>query len=271
MNPGLVNPTRKDSFMAKFLRRRYAITSRANEKMDWLKSLWTAQGIRKHGACLVFGAKIVKEVLVKKRPRILCEILREGEPTVADQGDIFQLSRTLFSEIDEMGTGSPCLAVEAPPLLPRHEFQAPTGLELICPFTDPQNLGAVARSSVGFGLQKIHLTKESAHPFLPRAIRASAGTVFDLQFSEGPPLAEVDIHFTSKAPHLALDMKGSPIDQVHWSKDMYLLLGEEGRGLPAGLSVTRATIPIAGTESLNAAVAAAIAIYVYRKAHPAGY
>jgi RNA methyltransferase, TrmH family len=46
---------------------------------------------------------------------------------------------------------------------------------------------------------------------------------------------------------------------------LYLVLGEEGRGVPDSLALKRLKIPMASaTESLNATVAGSIALYGYR-------
>ena len=55
----------------------------------------------------------------------------------------------------------------------------------------------------------------------------------------------------------------------HWPKDIRLLVGEEGPGLPPITSGTRLAVPMTGSvESLNAVVAAGMALYAYRVQHP---
>jgi len=56
-----------------------------------------------------------------------------------------------------------------------------------------------------------------------------------------------------------LDMSGENIYSFPWPKDVHLILGEEGQGLPETLRVKRLKIPMSGkVESLNATVAASI-------------
>jgi TrmH family RNA methyltransferase len=66
-----------------------------------------------------------------------------------------------------------------------------------------------------------------------------------------------------------LDMNGRNIYEMVWPRDMYLVVGEEGQGLPEELKATRVSIPMrASIESLNAVAAAAIALFSYRQRFP---
>jgi TrmH family RNA methyltransferase len=125
-------------------------------------------------------------------------------------------------------------------------------------------LGACLRSAESFGVSNIILLKESAFPFHPKAIRASSGSCFRLPLFEGPSLKE----FTAEGL-LALDMNGESLDQFDWQPNGRLLVGEEGQGLPERISATRISIPMRSSlDSMNATVAASIALFSYRLRHP---
>ena len=54
-----------------------------------------------------------------------------------------------------------------------------------------------------------------------------------------------------------------------WPKDVRLLVGEEGPGLPPFSFGKRIAIPMTeSVESLNAVAAASMALYAYRVQHP---
>ncbi len=255
--------------MAKSLRRRFEISSNSNDRYKWLKELWTGRGIREEKACLVFGNKITREIMTAKKIEILYECIRENDMSLLDTVDVLQFSNELFKEIDELGTGSSFLVVRPPEIEAWVSGSTPQGLEMVCPYSDPHNLGATVRSALAFGISKVILTKESANPFLPRSIRASSGAVFHLKFEQGPALAEVCSALTALpvGTAAALDMKGTPLPQFAWKEKMYLVAGEEGQGIPT-TKLPRAAIPMQGTESLNAAVAASLAMYTYRTKFP---
>lgn len=256
--------------MGKFLRRRYDISSRQNDRFKWVKDLWNARSVRQEKACLVFGHKIVKELVQSGRHKILFECLRGSDVSMVEGVDILQFSSDLFDEIDELGTKASFLVVQTPPI---EEWvqppPPPSGLELVLPFSDPTNLGAAVRSAKGFGVEQIILTNEASHPFLPRSIRASAGAVFGMKFKHGPPLAEIcqQMQGLKIGSTAVLDIEGTAVHDFPWTDKMYLIAGEEGRGVPK-IKIPRARIPTQNIESLNAAVAVSVALFAYRVRFP---
>lgn len=255
--------------MTKFLRKRYEITSSSNEKFKWLKDLWTGRAIRENKACLVFGSKIVREIVEQNKLQILFECIRANDLSLVDNADVLQFSNELFREIDELGTGTSFLVVRPPEMSEWNPGTPPLGLDMICPYSDPHNLGATVRSALAFGASRVILTKEAANPFLPRAVRASSGAVFQMKFLNGPSLADTctSLQTLPVGTAAVLDMKGTPIHQFPWKDKMYLVAGEEGQGVPS-TKLPHASIPMQGTESLNAAVAASLAMYTFRMKHP---
>ena len=69
---------------------------------------------------------------------------------------------------------------------------------------------------------------------------------------------------------VALDVSGADLSTFNWPKNVCLLVGEEGQGLPRNKLLPRTvSIPMAtGMHSLNAMVAASIGLYAYRLQHP---
>jgi RNA methyltransferase, TrmH family len=142
----------------------------------------------------------------------------------------------------------------------------PEGSEVILPIGDPRNLGALARSALGFGINRIILTQEACHPFLPHSVKASAGAVLKIDFFiAGKKTNELPL----TGDNFALDLNGENIKNQKWPKNFRLWLGEEGPGLRLDDSqrsqIKFITIPTEGIESLNASVSAAIAFWEIRK------
>jgi TrmH family RNA methyltransferase len=137
---------------------------------------------------------------------------------------------------------------------------APQGIDVVMTLGDPGNLGALIRSCEAFAVPRIILTKEAAHPFLPKTVKASAGSVLRLPITYGPTLSEFP------ASCIALDTEGVSIDDFTWPKNGLLIIGEEGQGFGKGDSSGRKTfekrvrIPTKSVESLNVVVAASIAL-----------
>lgn len=180
----------------------------------------------------------------------------------------YLLSAELFNSIDMVGTDQNILIVEQPQMTV-FDFTANTtannqGLSLLCPLGDPNNLGAIIRSAEAFGAERVILLQEAAHAFLPKTIKASAGSVFRVPLFKGPSIRELSqTQKNTKSSIIVLDLNGEELPKFQWPKNSFLLIGEEGPGAPSDLAATRLNIPTKHVESLNAMVAASIAMYDY--------
>lgn len=240
------------------------ITSKHNPKVKLWRSLLDAKGIKREGLCLVSGRKIVSEL--SKQPGLVVEYIvpPKGSPP-SDDIPATLLPGELFNELDVSGVRSP-LAVVRCPALAKWSGGVPSGLQVIAALSDPQNLGALIRSCEAFGADGVILLQESSSPFLPRAIRSSSGSVFRVPLYAGPSIQKLSVERS-----FGLDMNGRNIYEMVWPRDMYLIVGEEGQGLPEDLKSTRVSIPMrASIESLNAVAAAAIGLFSYRQRFPLG-
>jgi TrmH family RNA methyltransferase len=244
------------------------ITSASNELFKTWKALDTAKGIRKNGMFFLMGEKLIREFtmassgaaaeLALSRFKVQAEILTEGLYSVT-QAPTYKLARGLFNEVDFVGTGFNLLLLSLPEIPAFSASEAAEGLELVCPLGDPGNLGAIIRSALAFRCSRMILTEEAAFPFSPKAVKASAGAVLRLPLARAEKLAELDLEGM-----YALDMVGTDINQFPWPKNLRLLIGEEGPGLKSLKGLMKLKINTGQVESLNATVAASIALYSYQ-------
>jgi RNA methyltransferase, TrmH family len=141
-----------------------------------------------------------------------------------------------------------------------HGVGRPVGLAL-WRVADPGNLGTLMRTADALGPAFVALSPGCADPTGPKALRASAGAVFRVPlapFTEAP------------APRVALVPRGGvPLPWLDLPERVTFVLGAEREGLPEDVLAAcewRTTIPQAGeAESLNVAVAGAIALYEWRR------
>ena len=125
--------------------------------------------------------------------------------------------------------------------------------------SDPGNVGTIIRTADGFGAA-VALSPGCADPTGPKALRASAGSIWRVPLVAFPPAG----HRVALSAH-----GGEPIGEVDLRGELAFLLGAEREGLAD--EVVRdidARIPIDGAESLNVAVAGAIALYEWRRQNP---
>lgn len=140
----------------------------------------------------------------------------------------------------------------------------------------PGNLGALLRSAWAFGLDGAVLGEGTVDPWNSKAIRASAGAVFRIRLLRPPAGFPPKSADGSPAPGLYYaDPAGAPVESVAreaGSSPWQLVVGNEARGVSpryreAGRGVA---VPIApGVDSLNAAVAGSLLMYVLTRTRAA--
>jgi tRNA G18 (ribose-2'-O)-methylase SpoU len=244
------------------------IVSPNSRTFKTLLRLTKARGIKKHGMAIVSGHRQTQEVVRDFPDR--CEALLYSEdqspPSVAAIDHIlrYRLAVELFRQIDVFGTGQPLLIVRFPPFPRLAEEAWPPGCTLCIPFQDPANVGSVIRAAAAFGVSRVVILKDAAHPFHPKAIRAAGGNIFRVPMVEGPRLSELD---PVGVPIVTLSPKGEDVSQYRFPSRFCLVPGLEGPGIPDGLRSARAVaIPMKnGVESLNAAMATGIVLYLWNR------
>ena len=126
---------------------------------------------------------------------------------------------------------------------------------------DPGNVGTMIRTAAAFGWDFAY-TAGTADPWAPKVIRAGAGGHLRVAVV---PLAGIEELKEAGYHTVALVADGGDSFDQAGSGPFALLVGQEADGLPglvASSADFRATIPMpGGIESLNAAIAAGIAVY----------
>ncbi|HEU5397149.1 MAG TPA: RNA methyltransferase [Verrucomicrobiae bacterium] len=148
-----------------------------------------------------------------------------------------------------------------------------------------ENLGALVRNCVGFGVQALITGETSSSPYLRRAVRNSMGTLFQLpvvelaklgqrhQFTVKPnvtrltlaeclkTLRDRGVHCVAAHPHTEKKF----LWQADFRRDCCIVFGSEGKGLsPAVLEACDEAVAIPmppAVDSLNVGAAAAVFLY----------
>ncbi|MGH2841359.1 MAG: TrmH family RNA methyltransferase [Solirubrobacteraceae bacterium] len=125
---------------------------------------------------------------------------------------------------------------------------------------DPGNVGTILRSALAFGASSVVLGPGCADPFGPKAVRASMGAIFALPVARAGGIEDVPGERVALVAGAGEALAGPA------EGDVAIVVGAEREGLPAevvGACDRIAHIPIA-SESLNAAMAASVALYELR-------
>ncbi|MBV6493296.1 MAG: Ribosomal RNA small subunit methyltransferase G [Turneriella sp.] len=238
------------------------ITSRANPVFKMLSSLENSRSIARHEKYLVSGQKLVNEIIHRyaKNVRALIFDATKQDLRMAANFEIFSLAPALFREVDFLGSKNTLALLNLPKLVEWKKDTIP-GITVFLPFQDPGNLGAAIRSAAAFGAKRVVLLKEASSPFLPKAVRAAANALFEIEILYGPSLTEL-LTMPLELYRLDAAKGGKNISEIKFPKSVMLVVGVEGYGfIEKGQSIP-IEIPITSkVESLNAQAALAVALY----------
>lgn len=228
-------------------------THRARSVVDAAR-LHRARDRRERGLTLVEGPHLIADV--EAAGAVVREIFgvdpTDPRITPVDQRALERLAGT------ESPRG-PVAVVE----IPTEWLDPDRNLVVSVGVSDPGNVGTVIRTAASFGWGFAYM-EGTADPWAPKTIRAGAGGQFQTPVARIGSLGET-ARWTTVATVLS---GGDPPEDIS-ERPVALLIGEEAHGLPELVidsAARRLTIPTPGpTESLNAAMAAGIAMYELSK------
>ena len=244
------------------------LTSVDNPLVKRLRRLHEARHRREDAAFLVEGSRAIEGFLrAGWTPSDV--LVRVGEPLPSTWSPVAvrQVSAAVAAKLSQASTPSGYLAC-FPRTTPAPVRPERGGL-VLCEISDPGNLGTLVRCAAAFALPQVVLIG-GAEAFSYKAIQASAGalaTVAVHEIAVETGLAAV----AGGAPLCALVVAGGQPPAAFAAGPRWLVVGSEAHGIRAEwlpLCSERLTLPMpGGTESLNAAMAAAIASYALFAPH----
>ena len=131
--------------------------------------------------------------------------------------------------------------------------------------SDPGNLGTIFRTAVAFGFNDVILSNNCCSIYNEKALQSSQGAIFRLNIVNDIKLSDLK---KNGYQILATEIKGSvSLDSIQKPDKFVLVLGNEAHGVSQEIldqSDKRIRIDIDNIESLNVAIAGAIAMYKLR-------
>jgi len=191
-----------------------------------------------------------------------------------------EVRETTKAALDVLADGSvhQGIALEVPPYVYRDyldllEAPSPQRIVALDSIQDPRNLGAIMRSAAAFGATGIVVPERRAAGVTVAAWKVSAGAAARLPVARATNLVRA-LQDYKKAGLFVIGLDGGGDVDIHdctlLDGPLVIVVGSEGDGLSRLVRETCdqiVSIPIAAsTESLNASVAASIALYEARRA-----
>ena len=222
--------------------------------------LFVAEGLRVCDDLAENGIEIVTLVLSKnfyeKQSKAIEKYTKKAR-------EVLLVSDGVFSKIADTKTPQGILAVGKIPLKEVKEINKNGRYIALENLADPSNLGAIARTAEAIGIDGIIVSSEGCDPYSPKVVRASMGTVLRMPIFVADDFISI-LRNSGLKLYACVVSGGEDIRSVDFTDGSVVIIGNEANGLTEQTKSLseNITIPMSGfTESLNAAAAAAIAMW----------
>ena len=268
------------------------ITSRQNPTVKRICALADKKGRRAEGLFRFDGIKLFGEAVqrgIDVRYAVVREDISPDAEAAIDRAvaegklpaaAVIRVSEAVFEKISEERSPEGIITVAAYlDSLHRSLDSAEAGVLVIDKserilivesIRDPGNLGTVIRSCAALGIDRLLISDDCADLYSPKVIRAAMGGIFGLRIDVVPvgSLPEAILSLRRGGRHVyatALHSEAVRIGELKLEAGDCFVIGNEGHGLSREVIAACdkcAVIPMTeGSESLNAAAAAAICIW----------
>ncbi len=183
---------------------------------------------------------------------------------------VVRVPDALFNELSATESSQGVMTLVRPPVWTlEDQFRGQSLVLAIDGVQDPGNAGAIVRAAEAFGATGVIFLKGSVSPYNPKAIRASAGSIFRQPLISSADDTLVTAAFEQKRldVYAAMPAGDKILGTVDLTRRCALIIGGEGRGVSTKLRSIAfdLRIPVTQVESLNAAMAAGILLYEARR------
>jgi TrmH family RNA methyltransferase len=241
------------------------IESPQNPRLKELRKLRRRRERERSGLFVAEGEDLVAAAIAAGRPAVAG--YRVAGTAIGGSG-FSDVEPSAMASVSALGSGTRAIGVY------EQRFAAATGPLCICLWgvSDPGNVGTVLRGALAFGAACVALGPGCADPHSPKAVRASMGAIFEVKLARVSAVGELPgrrVALVAGAGEpiwsvtSSLEGTGGEGTEAGSPTTLTLLVGAEREGLPpevVSACDAVAHIPIV-SESLNAAMAATVALY----------
>jgi 23S rRNA (guanosine2251-2'-O)-methyltransferase len=241
---------------------------------------------------IIYGRQPVREVLCAGRRGIQAVLLRDGLRGTPDLDEILRLAASRQArltyvpqrQLDDLAQGGHhqgiAIKVSGYPYASLDEVLSrvrkrnePPLVLFLDHLQDPQNFGAILRTADAVGVHGVIIPKDRAVEVTPTVVRVAAGASEHLYIVRVTNLVQTMRRFQDEDGWELAGLEALPEAQVHTAARLDsvagLVVGSEGKGLGRLVRENCNLIvrlpQFGGTTSLNAASAAAVALFEMRR------
>lgn len=244
------------------------ISSAQNSQLKLVRKLQRRRTREQEGLFVVEGEDLVAAGLETGHTLRTALVDAERLPAMSLPSElVLEVESKLLADVSELA--------HAPRVIGIFEARAPAGLQIgVAPIlvldavADPGNVGTIIRTAAAFGVRDLVLLPGCADPYSGKAIRASMGSCFRVAMHDDASLARMR---EAAMRFVALDAGGdSSLADAQLDASTAIIVGGERDGVSEALLASAdlvASIPQdPAVESLNAGVAASLALYEWARA-----
>lgn len=241
------------------------IQSLNNQLIKQFTSLTTLKGRKLYNQFIASGTRTCATIMQSIMPDYLVttnlQIMSLAPFNTIEESKIIVVNEKIMAKVDPAHTTSGLVGVF--PIPPSPNIKLLDSTVVLAQLMDPGNMGTLMRTAAALGKKSI-VCIETVDPWNPKVIQASAGTIVQLAIFNWT-WKELLANKDNKKLYALVVQHGQLPTTVDYTNHL-LVVGNEAHGIPEewiaqcdGL----VTIPMPGnTESLNAAVAGSIALYL---------
>ena len=254
------------------------ITSRQNEKIKSCAKLLSSAKFRSTcGLFVAEGTKIAKDLIksdfeivqtfisrdfIEKNTDLIAELAQKS-------AEIYEIPNDIFAKISDTVTSQEIICICKMPSL--SAGLSPNGKYILCEnLQDPANLGTIIRTANALNFGGV-ITISGCDVFSPKTVRATMGAIFQIPIYifDDIKSAVNSMKFANLKSYATVVKGGQDLTKTDFGDSGIILIGNEGKGLTEeiiALADYKISIPMnKNADSLNAAVAATIAMWEFQK------
>ncbi len=251
-----------------------SVTSRDNKILKLVRSLHKKKGRIQSGLYFAEGTRLIKEALSFANSEI--EFLLVSETYEQENSEflksvdktIYKVPDKLFDEVCDTETPQGIGAVLKMQKELTVDFEKADYVLCLDGVSEPGNMGTIIRTAEAAGIDCICLFNDCVDIYSPKVVRSSMGSIFRMKFLS-TDIQIIDTLKNSGFAVLATALYNSePIEKIEVKGKRAIIIGSEAHGVSdEALALCDKAVRIdmkGNVESLNAAVAAGITMYMLK-------
>lgn len=240
------------------------ISSRTNPAIKQVASLKSKKGRSTHNQFVAQGIRacsaLIDQKLLPDALYVTQNNLEAAQEIISDERIVI-VDPHVMEKISSETTSSGMLGVFPIPPAPKPS-QLKTGI-VLAQISDPGNMGTLIRTAAALAIPSIVII-QGADPWSPKVVQASAGTIGMVDIFQWD-WQQLITHKTNKKLCALVASGGKSPKEIQFANSL-IVVGSEAHGMPEAWIADceeKLTLPMPGNaESLNAAVAGSIALYM---------